>query len=62
VLTGLFSLLLAYLQVYIIHRRDEFRASKIMRQRVLEHPKIKVGLGRAGSSSSSCLCMCMCMQ
>lgn len=26
-------------KVYIIHRRDEFRASKIMRERVLNHPK-----------------------
>lgn len=29
-------------QVVIIHRRDEFRASKFMQQRVLNHPKIKV--------------------
>jgi thioredoxin reductase (NADPH) len=29
-------------QVYIIHRRDEFRASKVMADRVLAHPKIKV--------------------
>lgn len=29
-------------QVYIIHRRDELRASKIMQQRVLSHPKITV--------------------
>lgn len=29
-------------QVYIIHRRDSFRASKIMQQRVLDHQKIKV--------------------
>ncbi len=28
--------------VYIVHRRDEFRASKIMADRVLSHPKIKV--------------------
>lgn len=32
------------LQVYIVHRRNEFRASKVMQKRALEHEKIKVGL------------------
>lgn len=34
--------MLAAVQVYIVHRRDEFRASKVMQKRALEHEKIKV--------------------
>lgn len=29
-------------EVLVIHRRDEFRASKVMAERVLSHPKIRV--------------------
>ena len=29
-------------QVYLVHRREQLRASKIMQERVLKHPKIEV--------------------
>jgi len=29
-------------KIYLIHRRDSFRASKIMQEKVLKHPKIEV--------------------
>jgi len=29
-------------QVTVIHRRDQFRASKVMAERVMKHPKIKI--------------------
>jgi len=47
--------------VTVIHRRDEFRASKVLAQRVMEHPTIKIKwntvvkkiVGKAADSSDS---------
>ena len=29
-------------EIYVVHRRDAFKASKVMQERVLNHPKVKV--------------------
>ena len=35
--------------IYLVHRRDQFRASKVMQERALKHPKIKVLWNRSVS-------------
>lgn len=54
-LLPLLLLLLHVIQVYIIHRRNEFRASKVMQKRALEHEKIKVRGG--GWVRAACRCV-----
>ena len=49
--------------IYIIHRKDSFRASKVMQRQVLEHPKIKVrslpGRARACRHAHAPGCPCI---
>lgn len=48
----LFVLFVTVTQVYIIHRFDYLEASKVMQRRVLNNPKIEVGV-------HVCVCMCV---
>lgn len=44
-------------QVTVVHRRDEFKASKIMQERVLSHPKVKVLWNSAVTSINGSDCV-----